>query len=262
MSVHGWTVHIEHTLINDDSSKAFSTVRVLANDSPTSSSKIVEEGSIMHSEEDSRFKYPISFVHGIAYPKWCPQSRWQYLNQNIHLRENDIIIVTYPKCGTTWIEQCVLLLQHRGDVSKMDPSSKNTYTPTRAETNRRSYGKIWPEACIEQNPSVYLQSGPEFFPLTIDEFNQAPSPRLIKSHAPPHLLLTGRRIPPDLPQHNEIRDGGHSKCLSGAHLSLPEGVKVIVVTRNPLDACVSSYYHAWNPYKVSTTYNLSFTDTR
>jgi nicotinate-nucleotide pyrophosphorylase (carboxylating) len=24
--------------------------------------------------------------------------------------------------------------------------------------------------------------------------------------------------------------------------------KVVVVTRNPLDACVSAYYHAWNPY--------------
>eukprot|EP01035_Chromulina_nebulosa_P068267 gene68267-93542_t len=115
MSVHGWTVHIEHTLNNDE---ALSIVRVLGSEYSTSSSKIVEEsleGSIMHSGEESRFTYPISFVQGIAYPKWCPQSRWQYLNQNIHLRENDIIIVTYPKCGTTWIEQCVLLLQHRGD---------------------------------------------------------------------------------------------------------------------------------------------------
>eukprot|EP01036_Dinobryon_divergens_P029716 gene29716-38849_t len=132
----------------------------------------------------------------------------------------------------------------------MDPSSKNTYTPARAETKSGSaYGKIWPEACIEQNPSVYLQSGPEFIPLTIDEFDQAPSPRIIKSHAPPHLLLTGRRILPDLPPHADMRDGGDTKCISGAQLSLPEGVKVIVVTRNPLDACVSSYYHAWNPCK-------------
>ena len=27
------------------------------------------------------------------------------------------------------------------------------------------------------------------------------------------------------------------------------GTKVIVVSRNPLDACVSAYYHAWNPAK-------------
>jgi hypothetical protein len=32
-------------------------------------------------------------------------------------------------------------------------------------------------------------------------------------------------------------------------LGLPEGMKVIITARNPLDACVSSYYHAFNPYK-------------
>lgn len=30
---------------------------------------------------------------------------------------------------------------------------------------------------------------------------------------------------------------------------LPDGVKVVAVSRNPMDACVSSYYHAFNPYK-------------
>jgi hypothetical protein len=30
---------------------------------------------------------------------------------------------------------------------------------------------------------------------------------------------------------------------------LPKGLKVIIVSRNPLDACVSSFYHAWNPAK-------------
>lgn len=228
-SVHGWTV----TVTINDSSKESSTVHVIASESSSSA--------------ESKFTYPISYVQGIAYPKWCPQARWQYLQQNIHIRDNDILIVTYPKCGTTWIEQCVLLLQHRGDISKMDPSSKNTYMPTRAE----SFGKIWPEACVEQNPSAYLQSGPEFISLSINDFDQAPSPRIIKSHAPPHLLLTGRRSPPDLPRHDAGDGGsGDSSCSSGEQLWLPEGAKVIVVTRNPLDACVSSYYHAWNPCKV------------
>ena len=31
--------------------------------------------------------------------------------------------------------------------------------------------------------------------------------------------------------------------------SVPKDIKVIVVTRNPLDACVSCYFHAWNPAK-------------
>ena len=170
-----------------------------------------------------------------------------------------MFIVTYPKCGTTWIEQCVLLLQHRGDVSKMNPSTKNTYTPIRTASasssgegggkggTSSSSGKIWPEACIEQNPSIFLQSGPEFFLLSINEFDQAPSPRILKSHA---LLITGRGSPSHLSGSGCSSGGDESK----EEFALPEGVKVIIVTRNPLDACVSSYYHAWNPCKVGTYY--------
>jgi len=60
--------------------------------------------------------------------------------------------------------------------------------------------------------------------MTIDEFNDAPNPRIIKSHAPVELIL-----------------GGIS--------SLPSSTKIVIVARNLLDACVSSYYHAFNPFQ-------------
>ena len=109
-----------------------------------------------------------------------------------------------------------------------------------------SSGKIWPEACIGQNPSIFLQSGPEFFLLSINEFDH----RILKSHAPPHLLITGRGSPSHLSGSGCSSGGDESK----EEFALPEGVKVIIVTRNPLDPCVSSYYHAWNPCKVGTYY--------
>lgn len=187
--------------------------------------------SLSNNNEDSespKYVYPIQYIRDVAYPAWCPTQRWQMLQSNMELKSSDVLVVSYPKCGTTWAEQCSLLLSHNCDVSKMNPASKNVHVP-----NQSHIGKIWPEACIEQNPQVHLKTGLEFVPITMDEFDAAPSPRILKSHAPPNLLLSGKGTP---------SEGGFSH--------LPPGIKVVVVTRNPLDACVSSYYHAWNPSKV------------
>jgi len=189
-------------------------------------------GSIRVSRKDDSpgfsGSYPIQFVRGVAYPAWCSEQRRDKLQGELALRSDDVLVVSYPKCGTTWAEQCILLLQNRGDTSKMDPAAKNVYVPS----SKDAPGKIWPEACIDQNPAVHLRTGLEFVPITVQDFDEAPAPRTIKSHAPPHLLLTG---------NNGSGGGGVG--------ALPRGVKVLVVTRNPLDACVSSYYHAWNPSK-------------
>jgi hypothetical protein len=65
-------------------------------------------------------------------------------------------------------------------------------------------------------------------PLSWESFDTAPAPRVIKTHAPLQLLL-----------------GTNGRGVE----ALPERTKVVVVSRNPLDACVSCYYHAWNPFK-------------
>ena len=128
-------------------------------------------------------------VHRVTYryPGWCSEQRRDKLQRELKLRGDDVLVVSYPKCGTTWAEQCILLLQNRGDTSKMGPAAKNVYVPS----YREAPGKIWPEACVEQNPVVHtrLVTGNEFVPITMGEFDDAPSPRTLKSHAPPHLLL-------------------------------------------------------------------------
>eukprot|EP01035_Chromulina_nebulosa_P020322 gene20322-26379_t len=70
--------------------------------------------------------------------------------------------------------------------------------------------------------------GLEAYPITWEEFESAPRPRVLKTHSPYHLLLG--------------TNGNGVKAL-------PSTTKVILMSRNPLDACVSSYYHAWNPFK-------------
>ena len=61
----------------------------------------------------------------------------------------------------------------------MDPKNKNIFIPGGVNP----HGKHWPEASIEQN-AVFTIRGAEFVPVTWEDFENAPSPRVIKSHAP------------------------------------------------------------------------------
>lgn len=175
----------------------------------------------VHNKEtpDKVYSFISTLVNGVPYPPWCPQSRWDMLNDNVMIRDTDIMIVTFPKCGTTWIEQVTLLLLSNCNLTLMDPANKNTYS------RNTQFGKIWPEACINQ---LSTPRHAEMNNIAIEEFNAMPHPRVIKSHAPNRMLL-----------------GSNGDGIRGYSSS----TKVIIVTRNPFDACVSSYYHAFNPAK-------------
>ncbi|KAK3286899.1 hypothetical protein CYMTET_5570 [Cymbomonas tetramitiformis] len=175
-------------------------------------------------DEKTCFSIKVCFVNGVALPVWLSQSRYDHLKKIVNMRESDVIVSTYPKCGTTWTEQIVLLLLVGGDIDKLDPIHKNAYRPGANQL----VGKVWPEACLEQEVDENNRKGGEFVPLSLDEFNAMPSPRLIKTHASVENLIGG--------------NGSSGEPFLG-------NAKVIYVTRNPKDACVSSYHHSFNPYK-------------
>eukprot|EP00658_Telonema_sp_P-2_P071855 TRINITY_DN6106_c0_g1_i1.p1 TRINITY_DN6106_c0_g1~~TRINITY_DN6106_c0_g1_i1.p1 ORF type:complete len:356 (+),score=82.31 TRINITY_DN6106_c0_g1_i1:264-1331(+) len=161
-----------------------------------------------------------------------PNQTREWLHENVHYRHGDIVVTTYPKCGTTLAEQIVLLLLNGGDKEALDPLSKN------ATNLHGSLGKVWPESCIrpDQECERHDGGGPEeFLPRTVEWFDGLPSPRLIKTHAQLRNVLSGQDQHPG---------------------TLCPGVKYVVVTRNPLDACTSCYYHAWNPHKNGWPFGL------
>ena len=45
------------------------------------------------------------------------------------LRETDIVVATYPKCGTTWMQNILLCLLAGGDASKVRDPMKMSRWP-------------------------------------------------------------------------------------------------------------------------------------
>lgn len=93
---------------------------------------------------------PQSIISGITYPSTVTLGRWQLLNSSVQYRASDVLVVSYPKSGTTLIEQCVLLILNGGKKCELYPANKNVYSPTASERG----GKIWLEACIDQDMEV------------------------------------------------------------------------------------------------------------
>uniref|UniRef100_A0A670K8L2 Sulfotransferase n=1 Tax=Podarcis muralis TaxID=64176 RepID=A0A670K8L2_PODMU len=79
-------------------------------------------------------------------------------------RPDDLLICTYPKAGTTWIQEIVSMIQHRGDPQKCD------------------------QAPIHQRIPFIDLFPPKPFPHGLDEAEVMPSPRTLKSHLPVPLL--------------------------------------------------------------------------
>lgn len=180
---------------------------------------IVENDSgipkVKSSSGDVSYEYEVRLVNGFVHPRFCEQQRWSSLDKITEYRPSDIIIASYPKCGTTWTEQCVLLLLNGGNRDVVNPASKNTF---KASDSKTCAGKIWLEASLEQEKNLPYHV-PEMEYMSLQEFKSIDTIRVIKTHAPEGSLL-----------------GCQGKGVRGLHEATPVGVKIIIVSRNPLDA--------------------------
>lgn len=140
----------------------------------------------------------------------------------------DIHVVTFPKCGTTFTEQIVLLLLNGGDPSSLNPKRQNSYSKAAPG------GKVWVENTVRVHARDFELDPPgrRMDKLTLEEFNAIPSPRVIKTHAPRDLFLATLPCSPP------------SLSASSRPEPLAPGIKVVYCSRQAKDAVVSAYYHA------------------
>ena len=170
---------------------------------------------IIYKDEDTKegrtHSYTYNKINGIFYPMFCDKQRWEFLNKTITYNPSDIIIATYPKCGTTWLEQIVILMKYGlQNKDKLNPAVRNSYD------FENQIGKIHIEGSVEQ-PNMNLFESKEMSFISLEAFNNIPF-RIIKTHSPPSLLIAKDQL---FQQKN----------------------KIIIISRNPLDATVSGYFH-------------------
>ena len=57
-------------------------------------------------------------INGIFYPPFIDQARVDEL-KDFTLLDDDVFVVSYPKSGTTWMQQIVRSIKARGNVSDL-----------------------------------------------------------------------------------------------------------------------------------------------
>ncbi|XP_071797657.1 amine sulfotransferase-like [Asterias amurensis] len=87
--------------------------------------------------------------------------------KTLHIREDDVFVVSFPKTGTTWTQEIVSAVLHDGDIERVN----QLHTMIRVPFLEMSFG-----IDIENSPKTHK---------IIELMN---SPRLIKSHLPGQLL--------------------------------------------------------------------------
>ena len=119
--------------------------------------------------------------------------------------ENDVFIVTYPKCGTTWL----------GDICM---ELRNQFSNKNNNNNGEKLG-------VPPYLMLFSQSREKFTQYINKTKNTI---RFWKIHVPFKLL--------------PIKSENYNKNTN-------KKIKVVIISRNPKDACVSFYYHRKN-YQV------------
>ncbi|XP_065361013.1 sulfotransferase 1E1-like [Calliphora vicina] len=84
---------------------------------------------------------------------------------NFELRQDDVFVVTYMKCGTTWMQECAWLLM-----------------------NNLDYEKAQEAPVMIRSPYLEYHCLASFIQNHIELCKNLTSPRLIKSHLPANLL--------------------------------------------------------------------------
>ncbi|RWS29601.1 Amine sulfotransferase-like protein [Leptotrombidium deliense] len=108
-----------------------------------------------------RFTLPLKYVDGLCYPDY-------FIDKNIRETVNwkpddgDVIVSTYPKCGTTWVQAIVWMIQNNGEGS------------------------------LPRFNDMMIKLTPFMESIGIDAAKALPSPRHLKSHLPFNLIPKNR----------------------------------------------------------------------
>ncbi|XP_014673628.1 PREDICTED: sulfotransferase 1C2-like [Priapulus caudatus] len=124
--------------------------------------------------------------------------------RSMECRDDDIFVTSYPKCGTTWMQAIVWLVTSDPDTSSTIMSNSS------ASLDELVPMLEWP---LQKSDFNDLKGSPD---VGLRDWNKMASPRLMKTHIPFHLLS------PDITKQRKTP-------------------KIVYISRNPKDMCVSDH---------------------
>ena len=168
----------------------------------------------------------ISVPYKVLMPRYYQSIAERVLN--FEVRPDDIWIITYPKCGTTWTQEIVWHIMNdvNKELGKLPLFARSPFLEFQGiHGHENSPASNFPKMDEKQAEMIR-----RIFDESIDMTDNLPSPRIIKSHMPFELLP--------------------EKLLDTA--------KVIYVCRNPKDTCVSFFYHITDALQATYEYKGDF----
>ena len=153
-------------------------------------------------------------------PGWLAQVPPYFVKEGLEafralpMDPSDVVMVSYPKCGTSWLHQILFCL--------LRMSEDGTF-PRELEGWLGSSGQVYPDGIPAAPPGVPNK----FSGSTVHDMAEQESPRLFTTH------IRAGNLPPSL--------------LTGADDAIGStggAGRMVVICRNPKDACVSGYYFA------------------
>jgi len=137
------------------------------------------------------------------------------------VREDDVWVASFPKCGTTWTQEMVWNI-----INHLDFASAKTTDLERRVPFVELSGHL--NTSFEE---VMAATRQQSFKSSMDLAESRPSPRILKTH------LSNDMLPQQLMDKN---------------------AKLIYVARNPRDTCVSFYYHCKIMFGFSGSFDVFF----
>ncbi|CAL8122462.1 unnamed protein product [Orchesella dallaii] len=139
--------------------------------------------------------------------------------RDFQTQPDDIWVSSFPKCGTTWTQEMVYCIATDLDfeAAKTGLQKRFPYFELRANWSPNLTNIIADNVLKNNNNSSTEDENKSFFLNSFDLVDHLETPRFIKTHLHYSLLPTAMK--------NE------------------QSPKMIYVTRNPKDACISLYHH-------------------
>jgi len=165
--------------------------------------------------------YKEGFIRLLPYNQIMPKEYIKYAKRihDFEIKQDDVWISSFPKCGTTWTQEMVWCIMNNLDYKL----AKETILEKRVP-----FFELRPITEEASANELTNQVDTEWIDDTIGLVEKLKSPRIIKTH------LSWQMLPAKLISNNNA--------------------KIIYVTRNPRDACVS--YH--NHWKILEGYHGGF----